>query len=69
MTEEQKHERSCGGSGPHFSHLFENCVSEATREHFRASRVEFWKGIRSIIDHHIDRMSRTQQKGSTVPVD
>ena len=70
MSEEQKAEGCfCHGAGPHFSQMFRTCVSEATREHFHTSRVEFWKGVRSLIDQHIERMSRTQQKGSTVPVD
>jgi len=49
--------------------MFRSCWSEATKDHFRTSRVEFWKGLRSLIDEHIERMSRQQQKGSSVPVE
>jgi hypothetical protein len=70
MTEEQKHEGCfCCGAGPRVSQMFRTCWSEATRDHFRTSRVEFWKGVRSLVDEHIDRLSRPQQKGSTVPVE
>jgi hypothetical protein len=70
MTEETKHEGCfCCGAGPRVSQLFRTCWSEATRDHFRTSRVEFWKGVRSLVDEHIDRLSRPHQKGSTVPVE
>jgi hypothetical protein len=71
MNEEQKaHEGCfCSGAGPRVSSAFRSCWSEATKDHFRTSRVEFWKGLRSLIDEHIERMSRAQKKGSTVPVE
>ena len=70
MSEERKSEGCfCGGAGPRVSDAFRNCWSEGTKEHFRASRMDFWKGLRSLVDEHIERMSRSQQKGSTVPVD
>jgi hypothetical protein len=73
MNEQQQQTRGegcfCCGSGPRLSHLFRSCWSEATQDHFRTSRVEFWKGLRGIIDEHIERMQRPHQKGSTVPVD
>jgi len=59
----------CHGAGPRVSNMFRTCWSEATRDHFHTSRVEFWKGLRSLIDEHIERMSRSQQKGSSVPVE
>jgi hypothetical protein len=43
--------------------------SDATRGHFRNSRVEFLKGIRSIIDDRIANLSRPENKGTRVPVD
>ena len=43
--------------------------SETTRSHFRNSRVEFWKGIRSLLDERIERMSRHEQKGQRVTVE
>jgi hypothetical protein len=71
MNEDQKTSEGCfcHGAGPRVSNMFRTCWSEATRDHFHTSRVEFWKGLRSLIDEHIERMSRTKAKGSTVPVE
>ena len=71
MSEQQKPSDGCfcRGAGPHLSDMFRNCWSEATKDHFRTSRVEFWKGTRSLIDEHIERMSHTPPKGSSVPVE
>jgi hypothetical protein len=71
MNEQQKaHEGCfCHGAGPRVSNVFRNCWSEATKDHFRTSRMEFWKGLRSLIDEHIERMSHSPKKGSTVPVE
>jgi hypothetical protein len=38
---------------------------EAACKHFRESRIEFLRGIREIIDHRIDRLSRKGQTGGT----
>jgi len=43
--------------------------SEATRDHFRNSRVEFLKGLRSLIDERISHLSRDEQKGTHVTVE
>jgi hypothetical protein len=37
--------------------------------HFRASRVEFLKGIRSLIDERIAHLSREENKGVHVSVE
>ena len=49
--------------------MVERMWSEATRDHFRASHVEFLKGIRSLIDHRIEHLSREEQKGTHVTVE
>jgi iron-sulfur cluster repair protein YtfE (RIC family) len=38
-------------------------------QHFRESRIEFLRGIRTIIDHRIDHLSRKNQTGARVNVD
>ena len=43
--------------------------SEKVSEHFRQSRIEFLKGIRSILDERIDRIGRTPHKGTRVVVE
>jgi len=49
--------------------LFESLWPKETREHFRNSRVEFLKGIRSLIDQRIDHLSHHEQKGERVTVE
>jgi hypothetical protein len=38
---------------------------ESACKHFRQSRIEFLRGIREIIDHRIDRLSRKGQSAGT----
>jgi hypothetical protein len=49
--------------------LLERRWSEATRGHFRNSRVEFLKGVRSLLDDRISRMSAEERKGTRVTVE
>ena len=49
--------------------ILERTWSDATRDHFRSSRVEFLKGIRSLLDARIARLSREEHKGTRVVVE
>jgi hypothetical protein len=49
--------------------FFERTWSDATRDHFRNSRVEFLKGIRSLLDARIARLQREEHKGTHVVVE
>lgn len=49
--------------------LLERCWSEVTRDHFRTSRVEFLKGVRSLIDDRISHLSKDESKGTHVTVE
>jgi len=49
--------------------FLERCWPEAARDHFRASRVEFLKGIRSLLDDRIAALSRDEPKGTHVTVE
>jgi hypothetical protein len=49
--------------------LLERRWSEATKGHFRNSRVEFLKGIRSLLDDRIEHLSREERKGTHVTVE
>ena len=42
---------------------------ESAMEHFRQSRIEFLKGVRELIDHRIDHMSRSKNTGASVVVE
>jgi hypothetical protein len=77
MTEshesEIKAEQECGcrGKGPEFTRVFTRMFEPpaGAREHFRQARIEFLKGIRSLIDHRIEQLSRAQQKGARITVE
>ena len=50
--------------------LIERCWTEATRDHFRNSRIEFLKGLRSLLDDRIAHLSHTEEhKGTRVTVE
>jgi hypothetical protein len=49
--------------------FLEHTWSDATRNHFRNSRVEFLKGVRAILDARIARLSREHEKGTHVVVE
>ena len=55
----------CLNLKPFFRHVW----PEATKDHFRNSRVEFLKGVRSIIDDRINHLSRHEAKGTHVTVE
>ncbi len=55
----------CNTVKPTLEHIW----SEATRNHFRNSRVEFLKGIRSMIDSRIEHLSRGHTTGTHVTVE
>lgn len=50
--------------------IMEKLWSEGTKDHFRNSRIEFLKGLRSLIDDRIEHLSRDEgQKGTHVTVE
>lgn len=50
--------------------LIEKCWSDATKDHFRNSRIEFLKGIRSLLDDRIAHLSKDPEgKGTHVNVE
>ena len=72
MTEDKREQARgcfCMGFGPQASEMFFQAFPKNARDHFRASRVEFLKGIRSLIDRRIEELSRPEAKGTSVPVE
>jgi hypothetical protein len=49
--------------------LIERLWPQDTSEHFRNARIEFLKGVRTLIDHQIVRLSHEQAKGTHVTVE
>lgn len=71
MDEKQTHDHAegcfvCQVARPFFRNLW----TDVTRNHFRNSRVEFLKGVRSLIDDRIEHLSRqSEPKGQRVTVE
>ena len=49
--------------------MLERLWPEATRDHFRNSRVEFLKGLRSLLDDRIAHLSQQERRGTKVTVE
>jgi len=50
--------------------LLERCLGGATIEHFRNSRIEFLKGMRSLLDERIAQLSKQgEHRGTHVTVE
>lgn len=67
-TETQHHDHGCLFCGVALP-MLERMWPEATRDHFRNSRIEFLKGIRSLLDERIAHLSRKEAKGTRVAVE
>jgi hypothetical protein len=59
----------CEVAGPQLEALFDRCWPGPTQEHFRNARIEVLKGIRSMLDARIDRLSQPARKGTKVTVE
>ena len=46
-----------------------NLWTDATQRHFRNSRLEFLKGLRSLLDERIEHLAGQEQKGHHVTVE
>ncbi len=49
--------------------MLERRWSEASRGHFKNARIEFLKGVRSLIDDRIAHLSAEERKGERVTVE
>lgn len=59
----------CDIAAPQMKAMMDHLWPSETREHFHNARVEILKGMRSMLDAKIDRLSRNPSKGTTVPVE
>jgi hypothetical protein len=75
MTEETPHTHAestcffCEATDAMKKFLRDIGPSEEAANHFRQSRVELLKGIRRIIDDRIERVSRSEHRGTHVVVE
>jgi hypothetical protein len=49
--------------------MLERRWSEASQGHFKNARIEFLKGVRSLVDDRIEQLSREERKGARVVVE
>jgi hypothetical protein len=59
----------CSVAAPQIEALIDHVWPENTREHFRNARIEMLKGMRSMLDARIQRLSQHGQKGTKVTVE
>lgn len=69
MDEHVQGECFCMGAGPQITAMAKSVGPSVAMDHFRNSRVEFLKGLRSLLDARIEKLSRTEKKGSSVVVE
>lgn len=69
-TEHKTCDCGCMGVGPAVTRLMDSFGPADARDHFRAARVEFLKGMRALIDARIDHLTRAKEsEGQSVPVE
>ena len=59
----------CTVAGPQIEAMLDHIWPEQTQEHFRTARLEMLKGIRSMLDARIERLSQHAAKGTKVTVE
>jgi hypothetical protein len=60
----------CMGAGPQATAILKGISLGGASEHFRNSRIEFLKGLRTMLDSRIEKLQRKEQKkGTSVPVE
>ncbi len=67
----------CCGVGPQLTAMAKSAAKSVARsvmpgpalEHFKASQVEFLKGLRHLLDARIQRMSAAKTHGTSIPVE
>jgi hypothetical protein len=59
----------CTVVGPQLEAIMDHIWPADTREHFRNARIEVLKGMRSIIDARIARLSQHEAKGTKLTVE
>lgn len=75
MEENQTHTHThgpgcffCSVAAPQMQAFLDHFWPQGTREHFRNARIEVLKGMRSVLDARIERLSQ-HQKGTKVTVE
>ena len=69
MDEKVEGQCFCAGAGPQITAIAKSALPTHALEHFKASHVEFLKGIRHLLDARIQKISASKQHGSSIPVE
>jgi len=59
----------CNVAGPQIEAFLNRCWPGPAQQHFRNARIEVLKGIRSMLDARIERMSQHSAQGTKVTVE
>jgi hypothetical protein len=59
----------CTVVAPQIDAIMDHLWPENTREHFRNARIEVLKGMRSLLDARIERLSQQEAKGTKISVE
>jgi hypothetical protein len=59
----------CDVAAPQIQAFMDHVWPKNTREHFRNARIEMLKGMRSILDARIERLSQHSPKGAKITVE
>jgi len=59
----------CMGFGPEIARMIEGWGAEGARGHFRTARVEVLRGLRALIDHRIETLSKRPRRGTSIEVE
>lgn len=59
----------CTVAGPQIEAMLSHCWPEETQEHFRNARIEMLKGIRTLLDRRIEKLSQHAQRGAKITVE
>ena len=59
----------CMGFGPEIAGMLRSWGSDRAKGHFRTARVEVLRGLRALIDHRIDTLSKHPKRGTAIEVE
>ncbi len=60
----------CQGAGPALTELLQRLAPPAeAKRHFDTARVEFLKGLRTLIDARIERLTKPKARGQAIKVE
>ncbi len=59
----------CTIAGPQIEAMLDHIWPEETQKHFRAAQVEAMKGIRSLLDARIEKLSKQSAAGTKITVE